>query len=194
MKSGLHIMETEDLKCFKKIIPSLKEFPDSVIVLADDDIYYRNDWLISLIQSWSGSNNNIVFHRAHKISFDEHDEILPYRYWEMEVASGTDDDVLFPTSGGGVLYPPNSLHADVTNIELIKALCPTADDIWLYWMARRNNATFTKTTKNYRLILLGPGIARRIACDAKYWGRAERHTNTQCFAVFFRSHKEAHRA
>jgi hypothetical protein len=35
-----------------------------------------------------------------------------------------------------VLYPPNSLHENVTDRRFL-SVCPTGDDLWFYKMARR---------------------------------------------------------
>ena len=47
---------------------------------------------------------------------------------------------MFPTSGAGVLYPPGVFDLRVSDEAMFSSLCPTADDIWLYWMARLNGA------------------------------------------------------
>ena len=44
-----------------------------------------------------------------------------------------DNFLLFGVAG--VLYPPKCLHEDVFDIEGIKNLCLTADDVWLSCMA-----------------------------------------------------------
>jgi hypothetical protein len=36
---------------------------------------------------------------------------------------------------GGVLYPPNTLHNEVLNINRFKELIPTHDDIWFWAMS-----------------------------------------------------------
>jgi hypothetical protein len=60
------------------------------------------------------------------------------------VAAGDASALLFPTGIGGVLYEPGIFHPDVTRADLFQALCPTSDDIWLYWMAALNGARFRK--------------------------------------------------
>jgi hypothetical protein len=63
---------------------------------------------------------------------------------------------LLPTGVGGVLYPPHALHSDVTDSTLFMKLCPTADDLWFYWMARRAGATYRKVGGPFEQTLL-PG-------------------------------------
>lgn len=49
-------------------------------------------------------------------------------------------------TGSGSLYPPNSLNAQAFNEEVMKELCPYADDLWLTFMAKLNG---TKVTTQY---------------------------------------------
>lgn len=44
-------------------------------------------------------------------------------------------------SGGGILFPPHSLHADVLNVELFMALSPSTCDWWFWAMAKLQNTT-----------------------------------------------------
>ncbi|CAM2802479.1 hypothetical protein RAHE111665_01885 [Rariglobus hedericola] len=62
-------------------------------------------------------------------------EIQNYKEWEWETQHTGPSTLLFPTGHVGVLYPPGSLHPDVTNIALFQSLCPHADDVWLKAMA-----------------------------------------------------------
>ena len=38
-KYGLEVRWCEDIRSFKKLVPSLREFPNDIIVTADDDIF-----------------------------------------------------------------------------------------------------------------------------------------------------------
>ena len=46
-------------------------------------------------------------------------------------------------TGSGSLYPPNSLNKSVFDKSLVLRLCPYADDLWLTYMAKRNNTKIT---------------------------------------------------
>jgi hypothetical protein len=172
--SGIEIRETDDLRSYKKIIPSLAAFPNAVIVVADDDVYYPRTWFRSLIDGWSGSSRNIVFHRGHKIKFGNKNEILPYNQWEHNITASAQTDIVLPTGVGGVLYPPGSLHSEVTNVELIKTLCPSADDIWLFWMARKNRSVFTKTAKNFPVTMWPSSQEVKLSSENIFLGANDR--------------------
>ena len=45
---GLEIRFCENLRSYKKIIPALQEYPDAILVTADDDWLYTQDWLAGL--------------------------------------------------------------------------------------------------------------------------------------------------
>ena len=134
-KHGLTIKWCKDLKSYKKLLFSLKEFPNDIIVTADDDIFYPNNWLELLYHSYLKSPEDIHCHRAHRVTLSENGDINSYNAWPKCVTQSEASYMNFCTTGGGVLYPPNSLHSNVFNEELLLELCPTTDDIWFWGMA-----------------------------------------------------------
>lgn len=137
---GLTIRFCRDTKSFKKIIPALSAYPDSFIVTADDDMFYPDNWLEALVTEYAGNRSEVLCHRAHKIRLNDDGRPLPYRDWEFETSCRSRSPLMFPTSGAGVLYPPGVFDLRVSDEAMFSSLCPTADDIWLYWMARLNGA------------------------------------------------------
>lgn len=133
-QNGLSIEWCSDIKSYKKLIPSLKEYPDSIIVTADDDIYYEKDWLKKIYDEHQLYPDDIIAHRCHYISI-ENGKILSYLEWKQCVASSQASVRLFFTGCGGVLYPPHSLFRDVTDESKFMELCPAADDIWFWGMS-----------------------------------------------------------
>lgn len=133
-KEGLDIRgNCPNIRSYKKIIPALGVFPDACIVTADDDLYYGPRWLGDL--TTLAAPARVVAHRAHRVTHAS-DGLAPYAQWRKNVAGATENPDLFATGAGGVLYPPHSLHPDVTRQDLFTRLCPSADDVWLWWMAR----------------------------------------------------------
>ncbi|MDR1216919.1 MAG: hypothetical protein LBK25_09570 [Treponema sp.] len=136
---GLEIKFCDDLRSYKKLIPALKEFPEDVLITADDDLYYPHNWLAQLIFAYQENPKNIYCHRAHKIVFDNNGVIKPYEQWRFQIKSERDAKLIFPTSGAGCLYPPHTLDENVVNMEEFMSLAPTADDIWFWAMANLCN-------------------------------------------------------
>ncbi|NCC53192.1 MAG: glycosyltransferase family 2 protein [Spartobacteria bacterium] len=155
-RSGLEIRPCVDVGPYTKIIPALEAFPGAFIVTADDDVFYRADWLKTLIENWDGRMNQIVCHRAHEVSRDAEGLPRPYETWKFDIPGPLERADIFPTGVGGVLYPPGSLHNDVTNARLFLELSPKADDVWLYWMGRCQGAIYKKTPGK-RLLVYAPG-------------------------------------
>jgi hypothetical protein len=136
--AGLHIMLCDDLKSFKKIIPALTLFPGADIVTADDDVYYWRDWLKELLEASNRHPGDVIAHRTHRIVLDDEGRPRPYREWLLNIKCIDPDPLNFATGTGGVLYPSGCFHPDVLDINRFMSLCPAADDVWLYWMVRRN--------------------------------------------------------
>ena len=139
-KQGIEIREIRQLGPISKFIHARKAFPEAIVVTADDDQFYWMTWLDELVRAWSGSNKEIICHRAHKILTGKNGRPLPYLEWEYQTLERSATPYLFPTGCAGVLYSPRCFSDAVFNHSLSSALCPSGDDVWLYWMAQRNEA------------------------------------------------------
>lgn len=138
----LEIRICQDFRSYKKIVPTLGDFPEAFIVTADDDVFYPARWLEQLVGNWSGASNQIVCHRARRITKDSEGNWQPYKLWPLLRDQRGQSVGYLPTGVGGVLYPPGSLDPEVLASERFTALCPNADDLWLYWMGRKAGAVY----------------------------------------------------
>ena len=153
---GLSILPVEDVLSYKKLVFALRDFPEAVIVTADDDVFYPRTWLSTLLSGYDEDRPSIVCRRAHRIKFND-GAFQPYLSWDLDVQDEralTPSKDLAPIGVGGTLYPPGSLHPDVTRQDLFLKLCPHADDLWFWWMGRRLD---TKTRR-----VGGPFVLRPI--------------------------------
>lgn len=148
----ISINACNDYKVYKKIIPTLKSFPEAFIVTADDDLYYPKWWLDTLISDWDGNTDNLVAHRVHGIVLSENGIPLPYKKWKFEQIVNTSPDLAFPTGGAGVLYTPGCFYHDVLNEKHFTELCNGADDIWLFWMCRLKGKKTIKSSKQFNVV------------------------------------------
>lgn len=153
-QDGIDIrLVNEDIKSYKKLIPALKIWPDAFHVTADDDIYYRENWLAELLTSYAGDNKQVICLRGHLITTDTDGQINPYRQWQPKTELRGPDNRIFFTSGAGTLFPPGVLYRDVTDQQKFMRLSPHGDDIWLYWMTVLNGSTIRRTGENRKLIV-----------------------------------------
>lgn len=146
-KFGLTIKWCKNLYSYKKLIPTLEEFPNDIIITTDDDIFYEKDCIEKLYKSYIETPDTISCHRCHRIKTGKNGEILSYKKWTKKISGESVSFKNFFTGAGAVLYPPHSLYKDITNIELFTKLAPHADDIWFWAMAVLNN-TQIKVVKN----------------------------------------------
>lgn len=136
-KRGLEIRFCPDYKSYKKLLPSLQEFPEDIIITIDDDIIYPRDLIERLYFTYKKDIGNIVGGRCRKIRLNNN-QIAPYLDWEFE-KEFQPSCLIFPTGCGGILYPPDSFPKDVFDWNSIQKCCPTTDDIWFKFMSLLNN-------------------------------------------------------
>lgn len=164
------IKQCSDLRSYKKIVPAVLENSQHNIVIADDDVLYSRQWLAELVKQWSGNTKEIVAHRVHEIRLSDTGFPVPYQEWRHNVKRKYDQNLLFATGCGGVLYPKGSLHKDVVNQDIFLKLCPDADDLWLHWMRRRAGSKCITPPKKIRQVDVpgchDSGLARKnVHCD-----------------------------
>jgi len=151
-QDGLEIRCCDDLLSFKKIIPTLSNYPEADIVTADDDEYYWSDWLKELIAAAERFPGNVVAHSLHRMVLNEQG-IRPYREWQKAVEDQTENPCNFATGCLGVFYPAGCFHPEVLNQAAFMQLCPKGDDIWQYWMARRNGRFVTHSGTKHKQVV-----------------------------------------
>lgn len=136
-KKGLDVCYCKDVKSYKKLIPALKAYPEDILVTADDDILYSQNWLKELYDSYLNNPSVIHAHRVHKIRLGPGGEILPYNNWLWNYKGTGSSNLIFPTGCAGVLYPPGTFDHEVFNVDAFMTLAPDADDIWFWAMSQR---------------------------------------------------------
>lgn len=130
----VEVRYTTDIRSFTKLVPSLLAFPDETIVTFDDDIVYQAGTLARLKDAHR-HNPSAIF--AHCISdlYAVNGEWrrtggtfgLPWGHKNLRIMLGM----------GGVLYPPHSLSAFVTDMKLIAEVTPKNDDFWFWYCATK---------------------------------------------------------
>jgi len=122
----------------RKLIHSIKAFPELPIVTCDDDLMYRRDWLSKIYAAHLKRPNKIIGNRTVHINHDENDHPIPFKKWNYPTDKTANPMAATPIGAWGVLYPPESLSAKVTNADLFLKLAPKADDLWFKAMALVN--------------------------------------------------------
>lgn len=130
-----------------KLIESLKKFPQKIIITIDDDQIYPKEFLKLLYQEHLQHPEAIISNISRKITFSTEKELLPYEQWPYVLTQPTENKFLLPLGVFGVLYPPGSLDASTTNMDLIAQLTPKADDLWFKAMSLLKETEVQITTQ-----------------------------------------------
>jgi hypothetical protein len=163
MSKGLIIKFCENnYRVHNKIIHALKEYPNSVIINFDDDVYYNprilktlcdghNEYPDDILTLYSNhvmieNNVRVIYRDLYdvwlKILTPEKNIVIDYSKFVFEY------DVKFShypiTCVGGTLYPPNSFNVEIFNIKKMLELTPHSLEVWLWAMATLNN-TMSRT-------------------------------------------------
>ena len=131
----------EDIRSYRKLIPTLKDFPDAIIITIDDDVWYHKNMLRDLLRLHRQIPGSIIANRAKRLKMN-----APYRKWKKyRWYSFLTKKLHFnfyniQTGVGGVLYPPHSLKPEMLDPKLFTKIAPTTDDIW-FWAAAVANET-----------------------------------------------------
>ena len=128
-----------DLKSFTKLVPALKAFPASTIITVDDDSVYHQDLVASMWGMHRLYPKSIISPRARLLRRNGND-FAPYDKW-LKMAPRKNiyaKFCLLPLGFGGVLYPVNSLHADVIREDIFLRVSPHGDDLWFKAMSLLN--------------------------------------------------------
>lgn len=131
--------KNENFKSHKKYYYAFSEFPNSLVVTVDDDVFYPRNWLKKLIRSHLKNPESICAWRVHKMVV-ENGKLQPYNSWFSEYRKCKEPSFsLFPTGVGGVLYPPRTFTKDVLDNDTFMSICENADDVWLKVLYTVNN-------------------------------------------------------
>lgn len=148
INKGIEIRYCEDIKSYTKLIPTLKIYPNSIIITLDDDIIYKKNILEKLINTNKKYPEKIITNLCRfPISIDN-EKFLPYKQWISPYHLPKEFKYILPLGVSGVLYPPGSLYKEVSNYELAKKLSPFADDLWFWIMAKLQHTNHIVISQN----------------------------------------------
>ncbi len=125
-EKGVEIRYCQDMRSYKKLLPTVFLNPEKTIVTIDDDVLYSRHLIASLWKEHQEHPKNII-----GTLVVQSDIKCPYTDWKS--AQCNKQDLYYFTVGvGGVLYPPQSLLTDMLDYGLAAHYAPNADDVW-FW-------------------------------------------------------------
>lgn len=148
----------EDLLAHKKYYYVMQEYPDYFIVTYDDDIIYPEDSLEKLLVMHRQHPNAIICNRGREIQI-ENSSVAPYRHWKVsgQVPAGVPTYHVMASTGAGTLYPPHCMPDETFDIEKIRSLALTADDLWMKVMSVLGNVPVVKSQTRGKALCVSKG-------------------------------------
>ena len=105
----------EDIRSHKKYYYVSQEYPESLILLIDDDIYYPTDMIERLYKAYLKHPQSVICQYGYFMGYNKAGKLLPYRLWKHVNKDSINDSSLFFGSGGGTLFNPSLLYNDLLN-------------------------------------------------------------------------------
>jgi hypothetical protein len=134
---GLEIIWVqEDGKSFDHLWPAYRKYPSSSIISVDDDKFYPENLVSGLVAASRSMPGTIIGSRGWEIR-PINGEVRFGDGWVRATPESIAKQLFMPP-GNGSLYPPDSLPEMTGDSNLMRELCPTADDVWYWAMARIN--------------------------------------------------------
>lgn len=149
---GLEIRFCKDLRSHKKYYFALQEQREKELVITfDDDLIYPEDSIERLYKTHKQFPDCIVCNRA-QCCTEQNGRLGKYDSWAVFATVGTKkpSSRLFPSTGGGTLYPYQSVSEEAFNEEAMRATSFTADDLWMRFMSAKKGTKIIKTRKAHR--------------------------------------------
>ena len=128
---------------YRKLIPTLKAFPQHPIVTVDDDVIYPKNWLEGLYEAHKTAPDHVVCQYARTIARTK-GVTAPYSKWPFLRKEQLESNNILPIGFGGVLYPNNSFGEDVFSETVYMELAPKADDLWFRAQTALNDKKILK--------------------------------------------------
>jgi exopolysaccharide biosynthesis predicted pyruvyltransferase EpsI len=146
---SLDIHYTENYKVATKLLPTLKRYPNDIIITIDDDRLYSPYLLELLLEENKKHPYSIICPVAKKCDWNNTYNIDCYNQ---------NNDITSFEGFAGVLYPPNSLADEVFDFDVFKNLCPFADDVWFQVMALKKKTNVRSIKSDIQEIKWPPEI------------------------------------
>ncbi|GGP50221.1 hypothetical protein [Shewanella saliphila] len=124
-------------KSYKKLVPTLVDFPDANIITFDDDIIIPAGTVQAFVDAHNAQPTAIIASRGRVIKRGDKGAFSSYAEWPLLKNETTlwATFSIMPIGYGGVFYPVNSLHTDVVKFDVFSQIAQNADDIWFKAMA-----------------------------------------------------------
>lgn len=146
----------KNIKSHKKLMCTLKKYPDEDILITDDDIIRPQGWIQTFIDDHKKHPNDIMcglfmYTLDYTFTWKRLSGINGEKCKAFNNIPDLKFDCCRPANGaGGVLYPAHTFtDPRFFNEELMMKICPTSDETWQFAFNIIENRNFRQTSKVY---------------------------------------------
>ena len=140
----------KNIRSHKKLIPTLKKYPNNSILIIDDDNLREEGFIQTFLDDHKKYPHDIIFGYSRYVLNKNYKFIKKNKIKENEYILAR------PSNGlGGTLYPPNTFTDKRFFYENIyMKLSPSSDESWQWCFAIIENKKFRKLSKNFKINLI----------------------------------------
>lgn len=116
-----------------KLIPTLKRYPDDIIITVDDDIYYPNESISTLMQQYELTPDCIIAQDVHPISLERNNTYINHSFPPLNVRLMQKEWGKYVTCC--CLFPPHVFDgSDIFDFDKMMAITKGQhDEVW-FWI------------------------------------------------------------
>ena len=125
---------------YRKLIPALREAgPNDLLITADDDIAYGENWLSTLLQAHDPDDRIATAGRVRKKRYNAFGRTMSYMNWDLMGDTSVVSDGYIVTFGGGAGLSRSMFREQDILDDAFLEVAPTADDLWYSKLLMRND-------------------------------------------------------
>ena len=147
IKNGVEFRFVKDKDSYTDFIYALREFGNSIIVLAKDDVYYPKNWLKKLYHSYISKPKDIHVHLANRVKYGNK-KVYPYKQWDNYIGEENASYRNFSIASGGILFPPHCFSNEIFREDIYKKKVKAEPEVW-YWVMALVSDRKIRVVKNH---------------------------------------------
>lgn len=151
-EAGLTIEFRKDIGVHTRWYYGIKENPEALVIIADDDVMYKNNIVETLYKSYQKNPRCVSAMAYLAMRFKEDGTPRTYGDWHNVNHAAVNASYRYMAiEVGGVLYPPHILPEEAFDLNSIMRLSPKQDDLWLKCMEVRNGVKVAPAQKKSKI-------------------------------------------
>lgn len=133
INKNIEFKYTENIGPYRKIIPALNTFSEEdILVYADDDVVYGENWLKYLLDDFNAhAQNYVVASRVRLVTKNIFGRIRGYNDYNVVTQPAVLKDNYIITGVGGCIFSKKHIDSFFYTTRDFLKIAPTTDDVWL---------------------------------------------------------------